>query len=795
MFGLAADISLRILAAAAAVGLVLVVLRVRSGAARHAAWLAVLLAMLTMPVLTAIVPRVEVPVPSTLVDFGTSAGEPDPYEPVGTPVSPDFTDLQPSLAVTSSALEAKESPIRFTLDRRSAAIALYAAGVLFFFVRLAGGWMLARRLVAGASRVACDNRAPVFESAAVATPMTTGIVSPCVLLPMTWREWPADKLGAVLAHENAHVARRDSLVALLAHVNRAIFWFHPLAWWLERTLAVTAEHACDETAARQVGQPRRYAEVLLDMAEAVRLRGHRVSWQAIGVDGSGLLGARIDRLLRGDAMARMSGAQRVGVAVGCAAVLVLAVACRQQIAAEPLRPDPEVQRLIDDTKARSERHRAAVAMTAPEAAALEQSLEANPDNLNARETLIIFYDQALKVSWEEKLAGIRKHALWRIAHLPETDLWIPSISKRYDPEGYGQAKHLWLEQTSKPEVTPKTLGRAAAFLSKYDEPIAEELLLRARRMEPAGLWSERLADLYARAIAGSIDPGYRATDADEARSPYAVEARRTLEATSDPNLLAAAGNALATRYRPSGAVALGRRCLERAAALDPQNARARSGLAVLQQRERMTQIQGRLHPAGARDAFDAFSDAAYAAISALSEEDRLFYLPSAAEGAYMSAEYIDYMAREKPEARRLDAQKRAGQGWARSRQYATDALALAERHRQAPEFGDIVYRAHAVLGALALKDGNRQKAVEHMRTAAAAPVSPVSEEGPYTPRFRLRGRVVEYLLRKGERESVAEFLEKSADRFPTERERLLKDAGQIRAGVMPQSYQYAEARR
>ena len=56
MFVLAADVSLRIVAAAAAVGVVLVVLRVRSGAARQAAWSAVLLAMLTMPVLVAIVP-------------------------------------------------------------------------------------------------------------------------------------------------------------------------------------------------------------------------------------------------------------------------------------------------------------------------------------------------------------------------------------------------------------------------------------------------------------------------------------------------------------------------------------------------------------------------------------------------------------------------------------------------------------------------------------------------------------------------------------------------------------------
>ena len=236
--------------------------------------------------------------------------------------------------------------------------------------------------------------------------------------------------------------------------------------------------------------------------------------------------------------------QRVAVAVGCGAVLVLAVACRQQIAAEPLRPDPEVQKQIDDNKTRTERHRAALAMTAAEAAALEQTLAANPDNLEAREKLIIFYDQAGKVTWEEKLAGSRKHALWRIAHLPATDLWIPNISKRYDPEGYAQAKQLWLEQTSRPEVTPKTLGRAAAFLSAYDKPVAEELLIRAQRIEPAGPWSDRLGDLYARAIVGSVDPRHGATDAAEAQSSFAVEARRKLEATSDPNLLAAAGYAL-----------------------------------------------------------------------------------------------------------------------------------------------------------------------------------------------------------------------------------------------------------
>lgn len=307
---------------------------------------------------------------------------------------------------------------------------------------------------------------------------------------------------------------------------------------------------------------------------------------------------------------------------------------------------------------------------------------------------------------------------------------------------------------------------------------------------------QQARDLYARAIVGSVDPIYGATDAGEAESPFAVEARRKLEASSDPNLLASAGYALTMRYlRPAavvGADALGRRCLERAASLDPQNARAQSALADLRRYERTREIQGRLFPVGAAGTFNQFSDTTCAAVSALPEEDRLFYLPGAAEGAYRSAEYIDYTAGEKPEAEQAEARKRAAEGFARARQYANDALALARKHPQAAQDNAVIYRAETVLGVLALKDGDRKRAVAHMRTAADAPVS---DAGGNTLRLSLRGRLVEYLLREGERESVAEYLEQSAERFPPERERLMKDAGQIRAGVMPLSYQYAEARR
>ena len=45
----------------------------------------------------------------------------------------------------------------------------------------------------------------------------------------------------MLAHEVSHVERHDALTQRLALIHRAIFWFSPLAWWLERKLAAVAE--------------------------------------------------------------------------------------------------------------------------------------------------------------------------------------------------------------------------------------------------------------------------------------------------------------------------------------------------------------------------------------------------------------------------------------------------------------------------------------------------------------------------------------------------------------------------
>jgi hypothetical protein len=52
--------------------------------------------------------------------------------------------------------------------------------------------------------------------------------------------------------------------------------------------------------------PRRDAEILVERADVVRRNRGRLAWQAVGVNGAGLLDSRIDRLLRGATWNRSS---------------------------------------------------------------------------------------------------------------------------------------------------------------------------------------------------------------------------------------------------------------------------------------------------------------------------------------------------------------------------------------------------------------------------------------------------------------------------------------------------------
>jgi len=127
--------------------------------------------------------------------------------------------------------------------------------------------------------------------------MTVGQISPTILLPRGWREWDSAKLQAVLAHEEAHIRRADWAIGVVARINCCVFWFHPLAWWLKREVALLAEFACDDLVLNQVGSRQQYARALFEIACAMKSAQGRFVGSAVSMAKETNVQKRMDHIL------------------------------------------------------------------------------------------------------------------------------------------------------------------------------------------------------------------------------------------------------------------------------------------------------------------------------------------------------------------------------------------------------------------------------------------------------------------------------------------------------------------
>ncbi len=99
-------------------------------------------------------------------------------------------------------------------------------------------------------------------------PGILGIIRPALIWPAGISAQLTDAhLEAIIAHEVWHVRRRDNLAAAMHMVVEAIFWFHPLVWWLGARLVEERERACDEEVLRLGNPPQVYAESILKTCE------------------------------------------------------------------------------------------------------------------------------------------------------------------------------------------------------------------------------------------------------------------------------------------------------------------------------------------------------------------------------------------------------------------------------------------------------------------------------------------------------------------------------------------------
>ncbi len=102
----------------------------------------------------------------------------------------------------------------------------------------------------------------IFQSENVSSPFVLGIINPRIYLPFSMNE---QNLEHVVAHEQAHIRRKDHWWKPLGFLLLTIYWFNPLMWLAYVLLCRDIELACDEKVIKELGNEQRadYTQALV----------------------------------------------------------------------------------------------------------------------------------------------------------------------------------------------------------------------------------------------------------------------------------------------------------------------------------------------------------------------------------------------------------------------------------------------------------------------------------------------------------------------------------------------------
>lgn len=279
--------------------------RLRDSGTETAIWTVVLMAALSMPLLSRLAPGLVLTLPRL---------------PVGVPAAAAAQLLDAHRAAPPQAARSMGPALEW-LGRywRTGVMTIYVLGFSFFAMRLVLGLLLTVRLYLRATPVQADwvQSHRVRATADIRSPVS---IAGVILLPADHGEWSKAKRSAVLAHEEAHIARGDFFVQLAALMHCALFWFSPFAWWLQGKLAEIAEKASDEAAIRRLNDRATYAEILVDVS-----RRAQKSPLIVAMAKSSFIEQRIEHILS-EAPTQNPGVARRVLGVAMLAVLTIAVA-------------------------------------------------------------------------------------------------------------------------------------------------------------------------------------------------------------------------------------------------------------------------------------------------------------------------------------------------------------------------------------------------------------------------------------------------------------------------------------
>lgn len=202
----------------------------------------------------------------------------------------EITQLTLQIQITEPKSEAASAPAllqRFTSYFHAhlpLIVLIWLLGVAFFVLRMLGGLGYVHYLktvhvfqieekwqhrLQKLSRQLTLNRPPqLLESALVKVPLIIGHFKPVILLPVgVVNALAPEQVEAILAHELAHIARRDYLWNILQSFIEALLYFNPAVWIISAQIRAEREHCCDDLAVELCGNALHYAKALVAIQE------------------------------------------------------------------------------------------------------------------------------------------------------------------------------------------------------------------------------------------------------------------------------------------------------------------------------------------------------------------------------------------------------------------------------------------------------------------------------------------------------------------------------------------------
>jgi len=143
---------------------------------------------------------------------------------------------------------------------------IWAIGFLAITSVRSRSWLRIRATLRAGTPIELHIPIPALIAPSATEPGIVGFLHPVLVLPPQLPDHlNSSQLDAILAHEMGHVYRRDNLFAAIHMLVEAIFWFHPLVWWIGSRMVEERERACDEVVLQMGCEPADYAAGILQV--------------------------------------------------------------------------------------------------------------------------------------------------------------------------------------------------------------------------------------------------------------------------------------------------------------------------------------------------------------------------------------------------------------------------------------------------------------------------------------------------------------------------------------------------